>query len=512
MCSATPSGADPKPRLVTSPNSAEQRAAGGGREHRERTGEKEIERIRGARPCPSLGGRPSGHRRFRPPRRIEHVKIAVIALGKIGLPLAVQFASKGHEVVGVDVSQRDGRPGQPGDRAVPRRGAPAGAALGAGAGRPAARDHRLRRRRARRRRRRPRRAAVRRRGDRRARLRLDGCGDAARSARCLTPGTLVSYETTLPVGTTRTRWKPLLEETSGLTEGVDFDLVFSPERVLTGRVFADLRKYPKLVGGLSERGAAKAVEFYEAGARLRRAPRPGAAQRRLGSRQRRGRRARRSWPRPPTAMSTSASRTSSPATPRPPGIDVYQVIEASNSQPYSPHPPAGHRGRRPLHPGLPAALPVERPGGDRRVARRARPTPACRTTRSACSRARTATSTGARVAVLGAAYRGGVKETAFSGVFGAVEALKPRGAVPCRARPAVHRRGAASGSASRPYHLGEPVDAAVVQADHAEYRSLGPADLPGIKAFIDGRRVSLGRAVARRRLPRHRASDEPRGT
>ena len=34
------------------------------------------------------------------------MKIAVIALGKIGLPLAVQFASKGHDVVGVDVSQR----------------------------------------------------------------------------------------------------------------------------------------------------------------------------------------------------------------------------------------------------------------------------------------------------------------------------------------------------------------------------------------------------------------------
>ena len=34
------------------------------------------------------------------------MKIAVIALGKIGLPLAAQFASKGHEVVGVDVSAR----------------------------------------------------------------------------------------------------------------------------------------------------------------------------------------------------------------------------------------------------------------------------------------------------------------------------------------------------------------------------------------------------------------------
>src|SRR5690606_33422936 len=32
------------------------------------------------------------------------MKIAVVALGKIGLPLAVQFASKGHQVIGVDVN------------------------------------------------------------------------------------------------------------------------------------------------------------------------------------------------------------------------------------------------------------------------------------------------------------------------------------------------------------------------------------------------------------------------
>ena len=33
------------------------------------------------------------------------MKIAVIAMGKIGLPLAVQFADMGHEVIGVDVQQ-----------------------------------------------------------------------------------------------------------------------------------------------------------------------------------------------------------------------------------------------------------------------------------------------------------------------------------------------------------------------------------------------------------------------
>src|SRR5699024_6171693 len=88
--------------------------------------------------------------------------------------------------------------------------------------------------------------------------------EATRSlAEHLTPDTLISYETTLPVGTTRNRWKRLIEEVSGLTEGEDFHIVFSPERVLTGRVFEDLRKYPKLVGGLSEAGTKKAIEFYE---------------------------------------------------------------------------------------------------------------------------------------------------------------------------------------------------------------------------------------------------------
>ena len=40
------------------------------------------------------------------PRRMEAMRIAVVALGKIGLPLAVQFASSGHDVIGVDVNQK----------------------------------------------------------------------------------------------------------------------------------------------------------------------------------------------------------------------------------------------------------------------------------------------------------------------------------------------------------------------------------------------------------------------
>ncbi|HYY10511.1 MAG TPA: NAD(P)-binding domain-containing protein, partial [Kineosporiaceae bacterium] len=177
------------------------------------------------------------------------MKIAVIALGKIGLPLAVQFADRGHDVLGVDVNAavvdlvNAGREPFPGEAHLAEKLAalvPAGrlrattdyadAVPGADAVVlvvPLFVDE--------------------------ATAEPDfGWMDAAtRSlAEHLTPGTLVSYETTLPVGTTRTRWKPLLEQVSGLVEGEDFHLVFSPERVLTGRVFADLRKYPKLVGGL----------------------------------------------------------------------------------------------------------------------------------------------------------------------------------------------------------------------------------------------------------------------
>ena len=80
--------------------------------------------------------------------------------------------------------------------------------------------------------------------------------------KALRKGMLISYETTLPIGTTRERFLPVLEELSGLKAGIDINLVFSPERVLTGRVFADLRKYPKIVGGVTESCTQAGVVFY----------------------------------------------------------------------------------------------------------------------------------------------------------------------------------------------------------------------------------------------------------
>ncbi|HWM16691.1 MAG TPA: UDP binding domain-containing protein, partial [Microbacterium sp.] len=96
---------------------------------------------------------------------------------------------------------------------------------------------------------------------------------------------------------------------------------------------------------------------------------------------------------------------------------------------------------------------------------------------------------GLHVVVLGAAYRGGVKETAFSGVFPLVESLRARGAHVLVHDP-LYAPGELENLGFRPYALGSPADAAIIQTDHAEYRSLTPTDLPSVRALIDGRRAT----------------------
>jgi UDP-N-acetyl-D-glucosamine dehydrogenase len=72
--------------------------------------------------------------------------------------------------------------------------------------------------------------------------------------------TVVLESTTFP-GTTRDYLKPLLEE-SGLRAGEDFALAFSPERVDPGRTDYTIRTTPKVVGGLTEGCTARAAEIY----------------------------------------------------------------------------------------------------------------------------------------------------------------------------------------------------------------------------------------------------------
>jgi len=279
----------------------------------------------------------------------------------------------------------------------------------------------------------------------------------------------------------------MLEAASGLTEGVDFDLVFSPERVLTGRVFADLRKYPKLVGGLTARGGRRAADFYREVLDFDERPDlpRGNGVWDLGSAEASelAKLAETTYRDVNIGLANQFARFAATA-----GIDVYQVIEASNSQPYSHiHQPGIAVGGHciPVYPRLylwtdPEATVVSAA----RAANASMPDYTIGLLEDAYGDV-----TGARVVVLGASYRGGVKETAFSGVFGAVEALSARGAIPVVHDP-MYTDDELEKLGFTPYHLGEQVEAAVVQADHREYRKLNPSDLPGIKAFIDGRLVS----------------------
>ena len=74
-------------------------------------------------------------------------------------------------------------------------------------------------------------------------------------------GQLVVLESTTFPGTTREHLVPLLEE-SGLQAGEDFNLAFSPERVDPGRTDYTLRNTPKVVGGLTQACTDRAVELY----------------------------------------------------------------------------------------------------------------------------------------------------------------------------------------------------------------------------------------------------------
>jgi nucleotide sugar dehydrogenase len=293
----------------------------------------------------------------------------------------------------------------------------------------------------------------------------------------------------------------MLASGSGLTAGEDFHLVFSPERVSSGRIFADLKKYPKLVGGINEASTERGVEFYEAVLEFddrTDLPRPNGVWN-LGTSEASelAKLAETTYRDVNIGLANTFARYADRI-----GVDVAAVIEACNSQPFSHiHQPGIAVGGHciPVYPRMylwndPEAEVV-------RVAREANAAmPAYAVSMLAEEVGELG---GKKVAVLGIAYRGGVKETAFSGVFPTVQALKERGAEVVVADP-MYTEDEIRSLGFTPYVVGsgETVDAAIVQTDHVEYRTLTPADLPGIATLIDGRRVTDAAAWdgVRRRL------------
>lgn len=185
------------------------------------------------------------------------MKIAIVGLGYVGLPLCLQFARNGVEVVGLDI---DGNKVQ---------------ALNAGRSYIEHIDS----------------ATIR---EIVQTMRLTASGDFGRVkeveaviicvptplnknrepdisyilktgeaiARYLQKGTLVVLESTTYPGTTDTELREVLEKGSGLQAGTDFHLAFSPEREDPGNPDSKVAKIPKVIGGLTPACLEKASALY----------------------------------------------------------------------------------------------------------------------------------------------------------------------------------------------------------------------------------------------------------
>ena len=371
---------------------------------------------------------------------VSTLKAVVVALGKIGLPLATQIARAGHEVIGCDIDAAtvDARQRRASRRSPARMGSAEALAEVVG-------DGRLR-------------ATTDTHGGRRGRRRSSSSRcrrwwstptpgpTGARWTRCsptsapgCRPGTTVAVETTLPVGTTRNRVAPALARHSGLRAEDEFFCVFSPERVYSGRVLRDLATYPKLLGGLSAAGEARGVKLYRSFLEAEVWPMGSAEAAELTKL------AETTYRDVNIALANEFARFADRT-----GIDIDRVIAAANSQPFSHiHRPGVAVGGHciPVYPRfyLDADPEARLPGAAREVNEAM---PGLR--RRRCSRPSSGTLAGARVVILGVAYRGNVKETAFSGAFALRDALAARGAEPLVDRPALRRRRAARARASSP--------------------------------------------------------------
>ena len=73
---------------------------------------------------------------------------------------------------------------------------------------------------------------------------------------------IVIIRSTVPVGTCTEVIIPLIEALTGLSEGVDFHLVFAPERTIEGNAFFEIFSLPQIIGSNSEAAATIAGQFF----------------------------------------------------------------------------------------------------------------------------------------------------------------------------------------------------------------------------------------------------------
>lgn len=402
--------------------------------------------------------------------------VAVVGLGKIGLPLAAQYAGKGLNVVGCDVLPAVVDSVNAGHAHVLEE---------------PGLDERI--------------AAAVRAGRLRATLDTTEAAGSAGVVVLIVPlivdtehnidfqsvdaatkaighglrrGTIVIAETTLPVGTTRRRLGPILEKASGLSAGEDFFLAFSPERLYAGRIFDDLAKYPKIVGGVNEESTKRAVEFYRRVLDAEVWPVENSETAEFAKL------AETTYRDVNIALANELALYGASR-----GVNVREAFKAANSQPYSHlHRPSIGVGGHCI-PVYPHFLLADRADGELELARIGRETNDSMVDRSVEELADALGGLeGRRVLVLGASYREDVKELAFSTAIPLVERLHRLGATVLIHDPLFAPRELANLEAEF-VDLSAPldVDAVVVQAHHQQYRQLDWKLFRGLKVVFDGR-------------------------
>ena len=185
------------------------------------------------------------------------MKTAIIGLGYVGLPLSIQFAKSGLDVLGLDIDSKKTDCLNRGESYIKHIGSgPINEIVESG--------------------------------------RFEASADFSRVSECLAaiicvptplnknrepdisyvlssaeaiaphlqPGTLVTLESTTYPGTTDTELRKVLEKGSGLTAGTDFHLAYSPEREDPGNPDSKVAIIPKVVGGYTPACQDKAIELY----------------------------------------------------------------------------------------------------------------------------------------------------------------------------------------------------------------------------------------------------------
>ncbi len=417
-----------------------------------------------------------------PPRRVNPWigesgtvgTVAVIGAGKMGLPLAAQFAGHGWDVIAVDVQAavveaiNEGRSHIGEEPGVAELVAEAHAAGRLGAtldGAAAARDADVV-------------VLI-------VPVMLDAANqpdyrymDAAVAA--IAPGvhegSLVIFETTLPVGDTRGRYAPQLEAATGLRSEADFLVAFSPERLYSGAALRNLATYPKLVGGLGPTSTDRAAAFYD-GVLDAEVVAMSSAEAAEFSKL-----ADTTYRDVNIALANEFAAYADRV-----GVDIREVIAAANSQPYSHiHQPGLGVGGHCI-PVYPRFLLSRAP--ELTLVARSREVndgqidialEAVRKALGGLDRA--------PILVLGLTYREGVKELAHSRALPLIAAFRAAGANVLAHDPMLSDEEVRALGAE-PYAWGSTLDvrAIVTQTADARWRELDPAWFPELLILLDGR-------------------------